>query len=62
MEKFQVSVDITMGCLIHDVEANTEEEAKNKVKNWIADSPMDYVKDGYLVNTEIESVDKEEEE
>lgn len=62
MKKFQVSVDITMSCLIHDVEAETEEEAKTKVKNWIADNPMYYVKDGCLVKTEIDSVDEEEEE
>ena len=41
MKKYSVSVDITM-CKMVDVEANSEQEALDKVDQMISNNPYDY--------------------
>ena len=41
MKKYSVSVDITM-CKMVDVEANSEQEALEKVDQMISNNPYDY--------------------
>ena len=41
MKKYSVSVDITM-CKMVDIEANSEQEALNKVDQMISNNPYDY--------------------
>ena len=45
MKTFEVDVDITMSCRI-EVDAESEEQAKTIVGNWIGDSPWQYVREG----------------
>ena len=41
MKKYSVSVDITM-CKMVDIEANSEQEALNKVDQMTSNNPYDY--------------------
>lgn len=54
-KRFNVDVDITMSCRI-EVDAESEEQAKNIVGNWIGDDPMYYVRDGHYIKHEFEDV------
>jgi hypothetical protein len=61
MKRFEVDVDITMSCRI-EVDAESEEQAKNIVANWIGDDPWHYVKDGHYMSHEFEAVNEVEPE
>jgi len=50
-----VDVDITMSCRI-EVDAESEEQAKTIVGNWIGDDPWHFVKDGHYIKHEFEEV------
>ncbi len=54
-KRFNVDVDITMSCRI-EVDAESEDQAKTIVGNWIGDDPMYYVRDGHYINHEFEEV------
>lgn len=54
-KRFNVDVDITMSCRI-EVDAESEEQAKTIVGNWIGDDPWQYVKDGHYIKHEFEEV------
>lgn len=54
-KRFNVDVDITMSCRI-EVDAESEEQAKTIVGNWIGDDPWQYVRDGHYINHEFEEV------
>lgn len=54
-KRFNVDVDITMSCRI-EVDAESEEQAKTIVGNWIGDDPWHYVKDGHYIKHEFEEV------
>lgn len=54
-KRFNVDVDITMSCRI-EVDAESEEQAKTIVGNWIGDDPWQYVKDGHCIKHEFEEV------
>lgn len=54
-KRFNVDVDITMSCRI-EVDAESEEQAKTIVGNWIGDDPMYYVRDGHYIGHEFEAV------
>jgi len=54
-KKFNVDVDITMSCRI-EVDAESEEQAKTIVGNWIGDDPWQYVRDGHYIKHEFEEV------
>lgn len=60
MANYAVDVDITMSKRI-EVEADNSEDAKNIVKNWLADDPYYYARsaDAYVSN-EITDVNEEE--
>lgn len=60
MKKYQVDVDITMSCRI-EVDAESEEQAKTIVGNWIGDDPWQYVRDGHYVSHEFEAVNESDE-
>lgn len=60
MKKYIVDVDITMSCRIC-VNAESEEQAKNIVANWIGDDPWHYVKDGHYMSHEFEAVNEGDE-
>lgn len=55
MKRFNVDVDITMSCRI-EVDAESEEQAKTIVGNWIGDDPWHYVRDGHYIKHEFEDV------
>lgn len=55
MRRFNVDVDITMSCRI-EVDAESEEQAKTIVGNWIGDDPWHYVRDGHYIKHEFEDV------
>lgn len=55
MRRFNVDVDITMSCRI-EVDAESEEQAKTIVGNWIGDDPWQYVRDGHYIKHEFEEV------
>ena len=55
MKRFNVDVDITMSCRI-EVDAESEEQAKTIVGNWIGDDPWYYVKDRHYIKHEFEEV------
>jgi hypothetical protein len=55
MRRFNVDVDITMSCRI-EVDAESEEQAKTIVSNWIGDDPWHHVKDGHYIKHEFEEV------
>lgn len=57
MKQFRVDVDITMSCRI-EVDAESEEQAKAIVGNWIGDNPWNYVKDGHYMFHEFEAVNE----
>ena len=57
MKRFEVDVDITMSCRI-EVDAESEEQAKTIVANWIGDDPWNYVKDGHYMSHEFEAVNE----
>ena len=57
MKHFEVDVDITMSCRI-EVDAESEEQAKTIVGNWIGDDPLRYVRDGHYMSHEFEAVNK----
>lgn len=57
MKHFEVDVDITMSCRI-EVDADSEEQAKAIVDNWIGDAPWHYVKDGSYMSHEFEAVNE----
>lgn len=57
MKQYEVDVDITMSCRI-EVDAESEEEAKTIVANWIGDDPWFYVKDGHYMSHEFEAVNE----
>ena len=57
MKRFEVDVDITMSCRI-EVGAESEEQAKTIVGNWIGDDPWHYVKDGHYMSHEFEAVNE----
>lgn len=57
MKQYEVDVDITMSCRI-EVDAESEEEAKTIVANWIGDDPWFYVKDGRYMSHEFEAVNE----
>jgi len=57
MKRFEVDVDITMSCRI-EVDAESEEQAKTIVGNWIGDDPWNYVKDGHYMSHEFEAVNE----
>ena len=59
MKYFNVDVDITMSCRI-EVEAESEEQAKTIVGNWIGDDPMYYLRDGHYISHEFEAVNEGE--
>lgn len=61
MKRFNVDVDITMSCRI-EVDAESEEQAKTIVGNWIGDDPWYYVKDGHYIKHEFEEVSECEDE
>ena len=61
MKRFEVDVDITMSCRI-EVDAESEEQAKTIVGNWIKDNPWNYVKDGHWICHEFEDVNESEDE
>lgn len=54
-KRFNVDVDITMSCRI-EVDAESEEQAKTIVGNWIGDDPWYYVRDGHYIGHEFEAV------
>lgn len=54
-KRFNVDVDITMSCRI-EVDAESEEQAKNIVGNWIGDDPWQYVRDGHYICHKFEEV------
>lgn len=54
-KRFNVDVDITMSCRI-EVNAESEEQAKTIVGNWIGDDPWQYVRDGHYIKHEFEEV------
>ena len=54
-KRFNVDVDITMSCRI-EVDAESEEQAKTIVGNWIGDDPWQYVRDGHYIKHEFEEV------
>lgn len=56
-----MDVDITMSCRI-EVDAESEEQAKTIVGNWIGDDPWYYVKDGHYMSHEFEAVNEGEPE
>jgi len=60
-KRFNVDVDITMSCRI-EVDAESEEQAKTIVGNWIADDPWQYVRDGHYIKHEFEEVSECEDE
>lgn len=60
MKHYEVDVDITMSCRI-EVDAESEEQAKTIVANWIDDDPWYYVKDGHYTSHEFETVHEGEE-
>jgi hypothetical protein len=60
-KRFEVDVDITMSCRI-EVDAESEEQAKTIVANWIGDDPWHYVKDGHYMSHEFEAVNEGEPE
>lgn len=60
MKKFEVDVDITMSCRI-EVDAESEEQARTIVGNWIGDDPWQYVRDGHYMSHEFEAVRESEE-
>lgn len=57
MKHFEVDVDITMSCRI-EVDAESEEQAKTIVANWIGDDPWCYVRDGHYISHEFEAVNE----
>ena len=57
MKHFEVDVDITMSCRI-EVDAESEDQAKTIVANWIGDDPWHYVKDGHYMSHEFEAVNE----
>ena len=59
-KRFEVDVDITMSCRI-EVDAESEEQAKTIVGNWIGDDPWHYVNDGHYMSHEFEAVNECEE-
>ena len=59
MKRFEVDVDITMSCRI-EVDAESEEQAKTIVGNWIGDNPWQYVRDGHYMSHEFEAVNESE--
>jgi len=61
MKHFVVDVDITMSCRI-EVDAESEEQAKTIVGNWIGDNPWQYVRDGHYISHEFEDVNEAEQE
>ena len=54
-KRFNVDVDITMSCRI-EVDAESEEQAKTIVGNWIGDDPWYYVRGGHYISHEFEAV------
>lgn len=54
-KRFNVDVDITMSCRI-EVDAESEEQAKTIVGNWIGDDPWQYVRNGHYIKHEFEEV------
>lgn len=61
MKQFKVDVDITMSCRI-EVDAESEEQAKTIVGNWIGDSPWQYVREGHYISHEFEAVNESEDD
>jgi len=61
MKRFEVDVDITMSCRI-EVDAESEEQAKTIVGNWIGDDPWQYVRDGHYMSHEFEAVRESEDD
>ena len=61
MKRFEVDVDITMSCRI-EVDAESDEQAKTIVANWIGDDPWLYVKDGHYMSHDFEAVNESEED
>ena len=59
MKRFEVDVDIIMSCRI-EVDAESEEQAKTIVANWIGDDPWHYVKDGHYMFHKFEAVNETE--
>jgi len=59
MRRFNVDVDITMSCRI-EVDAESEEQAKTIVGNWIGDDPWQYVRDGHYIFHKFEAVNESE--
>lgn len=59
MKKYIVDVDITMSCRI-ELEAESKEQAKTIVGNWIGDNPWQYVRDGHYISHEFEDVNEGE--
>lgn len=57
MKKFELDVDITMSCRI-EVDAESEEQARTIVGNWIGDDPWHYVRDGHYMSHEFEAVNE----
>ena len=58
MKKYNVDVDIAMSCRI-EVDAESEEQAKTIVNNWIGDDPWYYVRDGHYMSHEFEAVNED---
>jgi len=61
MKHFEVDVDITMSCRI-EVNAESEEQAKTIVANWIGDDPWYYVRNGHYISHEFEAVNEAEDD
>ena len=59
MKKYSVSVDITM-CKMVDVEANSEQEALDKVDQMISNNPYDYTTGfSHYVTHDVDSAEEE---
>ncbi len=54
-KRFNVDVDITMSCRI-EVDAESEEQAKTIVGNWIGGDPWYFVRYGHYIKHEFEEV------
>lgn len=58
-KEFRVSLDVTLSVDIY-VDAKNEEMAKVKAKNFFADDPNYYIKNGYVISSKVTDVNKED--
>lgn len=57
-KNFRVSLDVTLSVDVY-VDAKNEEMAKIKAKNFLADDPNYYIKDGYIISSKVTDVNEE---